>query len=239
MNVPSSSPRILKVDEARNLAAQSNFNFQDIREKCEAFLAQTRQKAEEVIVNAQQEAELLRAKAIEEGREEGKQLGLQDAKKQVEIEANQIAETRVQQELEKTIPALNEAAQQLRQEQQNCLVRWEEDGIGLAIAIAEKIIRKKINTQPELIIERVIDLLSLTVGNTNIQIHLHPNDAEIITNAGIVVSNLSGNENASTNRQIIPDETLLPGDCKIRTTHGMLDATIVEQLNQIANELIQ
>lgn len=226
----------MKAEQAREMAAQIEFNFEDIRQKCDNYIEQTREKAKQILLEAHEEGKRIHQKSFEEGQAAGKKQGLVDADAHIKQQATQIADAGVKAELNRLSPAIESALEQLRQEQQQCLVRWESEAIHLAVAIAEKISREQVVKNPQLVIDRVIELLRLTVGETNIRIRLHPDDAKAITEAGIVLENNSS-DTSKQNTQILPDEALLPGDCVVETKHGTLDASFDEQLKRIASEL--
>lgn len=231
----SDTPRVLKANAVRELGGRVAFNFEDLRQKGEEYLAQARAEAEALVSAARQEAAALRDQARREGRETGRAEGLQAAQVTIEQQVAQRAEQLSSQRLRTALPALELAARGLRAQRDDWLVRWETTAIELAVAIAGKVVRGVIQAEPERVRSMLRDVLQLAAGQSQVAISLSPQDVEQLgADAAEVVRSTSGCADA----RLVADPHLGPGDCRIVTQHGEIDARIDTMLDRMTAELL-
>jgi len=90
----------------------------------------------------------------------------------------------------------------------------------LAIAIAQQVIQTELKQQPETIINLVRQVLRIVPTNGGLlYIHLHPDDAQL------ACAHL-GHGPGEERWRLVPDNTIQPGGCHVRTTLGEVDATL-------------
>ena len=53
----------MKAEQAREMAAQIEFNFEDIREKCDKYIEQTKEKAKKILLDAHEEGKRIHQKS--------------------------------------------------------------------------------------------------------------------------------------------------------------------------------
>ncbi len=229
------SPRVLKAHSVRQPGPAAVFNFEDLRAHAMAQIAEAQKQAQETIAAAQREADALRQKATSDAREIGRREGMQDAATQIEKLAKQQADQRFSEHLKTTLPALNKVAAALQQERDQWLVRWETVAIELGVAIAAKLLRTNLAAKPELATGMISDALRLAAGQPQLRVFLHPDDlARLGDKAEQVVQSLA----ACAAPELIADASLLPGDCRLETRHGEIDARLDTMLHRIAEELL-
>jgi flagellar assembly protein FliH len=230
------SSHVLKADQARDLGSRGvAFNFEDLRHQAEAQVAAARAEAAALIEQARRDAELLKQKLNAEARDAGRQEGLQDAAVQIEKLAQQLADERFAEQLRTTLPALSQAAQALRDERDRWLLRWDRAAIELGIAIAGKLVRSHLAIRPELASHMIAEALQLAIGQPQLRVHLHPQDrARLGDRAEQVVEALT----ACATPELVDDPALAPGECRIETRHGEIDARLDTMLQRIAEELL-
>jgi flagellar assembly protein FliH len=230
------SQRLLKANAARELGARVAFNFEDFREQSESYLTQVRRQAEAVVAEAQQAAAKIRETALREAKESGRKEGLQDAGKQIETQATRLADQKIQEQMQSTLPAVAAIAQALQQERDRWLTRWEESAFRLAIAIAEKLVRRELTIRPENSKAMISETLRLAAGHPQLRIHLNPDDVNHLgERTEDVVRSLTGCGDAV----IVPDATITSGGCRIETQHGEIDARLETMLSRIAEEFLE
>lgn len=229
------SPRILKPHTARELAGATTFNFEDLRQQALAQLTAAENQAQAIRAQAEQEAAVLKQAAQTEGREAGRTEGLKNAATHIEQQANALCDRRFTEHLQRTLPALTKAAQQLQQERDHWLVRWEKVAVELGVAIAEKLVRSNLAAKPELATGMISEALRLAAGQPQLRVFLHPDDlARLGDQAQQVVQSLS----ACATPDLVSDATLAPGDCRLETRHGEIDARLETMLHRITEELL-
>jgi flagellar assembly protein FliH len=229
------SQRLLKANAAREIGARVAFNFEDIHQQGDAYLKQVREQAEALIRKAQQEADALREAARKEAHEQGRRDGLKDSAGIIEQQSNRLVEQRMKERVETALPAVAAAAQAMRQELDRWLIRWEETAVRTAVAIAEKLIHRQLETRPDVAAGMIAETLRLAAGHPQLRVHLHPEDiAHLGTHAEVVVRSATSCAEAV----VVPDAAITRGGCRIETRHGEIDARLETMLDRIVEELL-
>jgi flagellar assembly protein FliH len=236
MTAKSDTPRVLKAHDARSLGAKVAFNFEDLRQRCDAFIAQTKEQARQILTETRAESEVLKKEAFESGREEGRAAGLVDAEDEIEQRARQAAERLASEQLDSLLPAMRAAAEELAVEKERWLAHWEAAAVGVAVKIAEKLILRRLEIDPGAATEMIASALRLAAGSPGMRIRLNPRDAELLGElAGDVTAALA----PCTAADVVPDETVRYGGCLIETRHGTLDGRLETMLLRISDELLE
>ncbi len=199
------------------------FNFQDMAERANDYLAVVRQQAEQILKTAQAEAKQIAAKAQEQGR----QAALQEAQRAVGATLDQ--------QLATLIPALQQAVHDIRHSKSAWLAHWETQTIVLATAIAERVVRREVSRTPQITLDLIREALELAMGAGQITVHLSPADYEALRDRTHSLA-LQLGPLASTN--IVADAAVTPGGCRVVTECGVVDQTFESQLARITEELL-
>lgn len=228
------SQRVLKATAARELGSRVAFNFEDLHTEGEAYLLQMRRQADALLAAAEQDAAKIREAAFNEGKDAGRKEGLQDAARQIESQAARVADQRMAEQMQSTLPAVAAIAQALSQERDQWLIRWEESATRLAIAIAERLVHRELALRPETSRTMIAETLRLAAGHPQLRIHLHPDDAQRLGDrADDVVRTLT----ACADAVLLTDPKIQIGGCRIETQHGEIDGRLETMLDRIAEEL--
>jgi len=131
------------------------------------------------------------------------------------------------------LAALTTAAAELHAQRDSWLEQCQHETIALAIAIAERLLRRTLAAQPEAVIELVRTTLDWTVGAATVRVRLHPDDCEFVQSQAE-----SLRRECSADIEFVRDETLARGDCVSETTHGVIDGRVDTLLDRIAEELL-
>lgn len=228
--------RLLKAGAARGLGARVAFNFEDLRRQCDEYIAQTRRQAEQILEHARTESEVLRRQTFDDAAASGRQAGLKSAEEQIRTQAEQLSDAKLADQLRTLLPALQSAAEQLRQERERWLAHWETAAIRLSVAIAGKLLRHELEVRPGTAVEMITEALRLAAGNPQLRVRLHPDDLTLLgSHAEQIVRQLS----ACAEAHVDGDPSLSRGDCLVETKHGAIDARLETQLQRITNELLE
>lgn len=229
------SPRVLKAHSTRQPGPAAVFNFEDLRAHAMAQIADAKLQAQEILASAQREADMIRQRSVGEGRETGRRAGMEEAAAQIEKHAKQLTDQRFSEHLKTTLPVLSKVAAALQQERDEWLVRWETVAIELGVAIASKLLRTNLAARPELATGMISEALRLAAGQPQLRVFLNAADLERLGDKSEqVVQSLS----ACASPELIADDTLQPGDCRLETRHGEIDARLDTMLHRIAEELL-
>ncbi len=197
----------------------SVFNFDDMAEQAKEYLEEMRRQAEKIIAQAQSEADQLRAQAEADG------------KVAAEKTAEGLLESRI---AETMLPALKNAVEELSATKEAWVVQWERQLVRLASAIAEKVIRREIAQHPEITLELIKDSLKLAAGSPRLTIRLSPADYDAL---GDQVGRLVEHIGLVGTSEIVRDECVTPGGCRLDSDFGTIDQQIESQIARIAEEL--
>jgi flagellar assembly protein FliH len=197
----------------------ATYQFDDMQD---AYLARVRGEAAKIIADARNEATRLKKQAAEEGR--------QAALKAVEASLR----SRAEEQLQSVLHALGQAAAEIGRSREAWQKQWEEQAIRLAVAIAERIIRREVSAHPEITLDLLRETLQMAAGSQQLTIRLHPQDCEIL---GAQAESLAKRFSGLAAVEIVADATLTSGGCRIETAQGNIDAALETQLQRIAQEL--
>ncbi|WDI43044.1 FliH/SctL family protein [Bremerella sp. P1] len=207
--------------EAHTLSTVA-FNLNDVSDKAQSDLNNVKLKAADIIKQAQEQAKQIRAKAEAEGRQAAEQRARQSLKAEVDQHAATL------------LPALRTLVQDLTTERQNWLNQWEKIGLQVAVAIAEKVVRRELASDPQISASLVRESLQLASGCGEIHIRLNPQDLSSMQSGEAMLCD-ELKKLAST--QIIADPAISRGGCIVETPFGAIDNRIETQLSRIADEL--
>lgn len=212
---------IRAADRQSGLAAVA-FNFDDLSTQAGKYLDEVRQQARTLLKQAAAEAESARGRVENEAR--------QSAEKQFQARID----ASVAQQLQTALPALQQAAEELRVAKDAWLAHWERQAVRLAAAIAARVVRRELARQPEIPLTLVREALQLASGAAEIRLRLHPEDrAALATSLATVVRELAPAGQA----ELIADERIERGGCRVETQFGVVDAQFAAQLARIEEEL--
>jgi len=230
------STRLLKANAIRGLGSMIAFNYEDIRGRCDAHVAEAQREAQRILQQARTDAETIRAQAHQQGAAAGRAAGLQNAKQEIRSQSTQIADRLTDEKLKTTLQALETAARMLGEERDRWMSEWEALAIRLGAAIAGKILGRELTLRPEQSRGLLENVLKLAAGLPRIRLSLNPDDLRRLgDHAEQTVRSMA----ACGETELVADDSITPGGCVIETGHGVIDATIETQLDRIASELLE
>ena len=164
-----------------------------------------------LISRAREEADAIREAAAKEGYQEG----LSKAKSDIE-------------ELRSSMSAFFSA-------KQDVFDKISPEIMSISVEIAQKIIKKEISQNPELILESIMMILKgLSKEETKITIRANPSQVNMLKGE---VPDMAAQVGLEAKIIVIPDESVMEGGCVVTTTNGVVDATIETQLAIISEAL--
>lgn len=108
----------------------------------------------------------------------------------------------------------------------------ERELLALAMALARRIVRRELKTDPTQIIGIIRDAIAaLPVAAREVRVHLHPEDASVVR------QNLAPTESERA-WTLIEDPVMSRGGCQITTTTSRIDARLETRLGTILTELM-
>jgi flagellar assembly protein FliH len=211
-------PRPAASTEVRGVA----FNFQELWGQAEDYLTHVRQEAAKIVAEAHSEAAQIRKQAEQAGREA--------AEKAVE----RILDDKVAKQMATLKPALEAVARQIADARGEWISAWEQGAVHLAARMAEKIIHAELARDPAASSDSVRAALELVVGAADVTLHLNPADYEHLRRETATICTWLA-DLAPT--QIVADESITRGGCRVTTRFGEIDQRLETQLARLEQEL--
>lgn len=216
---------IIKADrwsDAPTTLRSAAFNFEDVATRADRYLATVQQQAERIVASAKAQAEQI----AEEARQEGYQRAVQEAHKM-------LGET-LDEQLATLVPALQQAVEDIGHSRASWIRHWERETVRLAAAIAERVIRRELCETPEVTVELIREALELAMGSGDLTIQLHPRDYEALRDRTDAITD---HLHTVGSADVVPNDGVSPGGCRVVTEFGLIDQTIEAQLDRITEEL--
>lgn len=202
------------------------FNYDDVTSKANAYLTQVKAEAAQIIAKANKEAETIRKQA----QDQGSKSAVETAEKAVHTRV----ESQVRQQMQTALPALTQLVAAIEAERLQWLAKWEQNAVQLSVAIAQKVVRRQLSSQPQITVALVREALELASGSQSIKVYLCPNDFAAL---GKQVQELTRQLSNLTPAEILAHENVSPGGCVVQTEFGTIDQQIESQLARISEEL--
>ena len=228
------SGRLLKAETLIQNGSAVSFQYADIEQaveqRCDEQLQAAQAQARRLILDAEAQAEQVRAEAW--------QLGHATGSLQAEAEFDARVEAEIQRRLEERlrhlVPALQTATARLLADREQILLQWESAAIRLSLAVAERIVHRELRLRPAPPRGLIAEALQLAQGASSIVLRLHPMDVQDIEAHSDDWRQLLSNP---ANLKVIPDPGITRGGCLLETPDGEIDGRIETQLARIAEEL--
>jgi flagellar biosynthesis/type III secretory pathway protein FliH len=198
------------------------FSMTDLRVQADEYLTMVRQEAAKIVQTAQGEAEQIRRQAEVAGR------------KAAEAAVERILDEKVARRMETLLPALEQLVAQVNDARGELLKHWEQSALRVATTIAERIIRRQLDRQPQITLDLIEEALRLAAGSAELKLHMNPQDYEHL---GPQVERLAVSLGRLTPSEVVADPAIAPGGCRVETKFGEIDMQIASQLRRIEEEL--
>ncbi len=202
------------------------FNVDDVYARAEAYIAEVRNQARQVLNEATQQADEIRKEAYKQGQEQARQ----DIARLVEEKALQLSDQRCR----SATAACQQSIEQLAAETSNWLQQWRNTTIGLAQAMAERLVRHSMKDQSEVLRVWMEQGLTMMRETRELRILVHPDDFAV---AGRFLQQMSKQVPQAAQAEVIPDPSIELGGCIVKSSHGQIDQQLSSQLTRLAEQL--
>lgn len=164
-----------------------------------------------------EEIESIQQQAYDEGFAQGQKAGMLTGKVQIDKQISR---------MDSILSVLAKPLEELDEQVINQLTE-------LSIIVAKQLIRRELRIDPGQVVGVVRECAAaLPVASQQVNIYLHPNDAELVRTA------FSLDTETDTRWNIIEEPVLTRGGCRIEAEHSKIDATVENRLNQIIINLL-
>ncbi|HYF14953.1 MAG TPA: FliH/SctL family protein [Phycisphaerales bacterium] len=228
---------VIRQHDAQRLADRAlMLDLGDLKRQGEAILARAREQGEAIVAGARRERERIGAEHFEQARREGLEAG----RKQGLEEGRRAGHEAGLAERREAVAALEKAwaealkgfeARRVEMHQQA-----REDVLRLAVVLAERVVKRALETDPSLVVDQVGSVIGLIGRPTRLRVHVHPDDKPLVREA---LPGLCAAVGGMSNVELLADPLLARGSCVVRTEGGgEVDASIAAQLDRIAAALL-
>ncbi|MFC1552763.1 FliH/SctL family protein, partial [Candidatus Latescibacterota bacterium] len=135
-----------------------------------------------------------------------------------------------------TIKVIESLLADAKEKKRNAFRDTEEKLIALAITIADQIIRKTVEAEPELVNTIVAEVMEHMLSSEKVILKVSALDYKLINSKYDKWYAMAGNVNEF---KIEIDKRLSAGDCLIETEGGIIDGFISSRLSVLADELLK
>ena len=200
----------------------ATFTFSDMASQGDHYVASVRAEAAKAVQEANIEADAIRRRAESEGRASA------------EAAIKELLSQQVGQEMKSLRPALNAVVAELHAARGEWLEHWRSAAIRVAVAVAERIVRRELSADPTISEAWVTEALELSVASSDITVRLSPTDYEHLRDHAESVAASLGRVGEA---RVVADENVSPGGCRVDTQHGSIDQRLETQLERLTEEL--
>jgi flagellar assembly protein FliH len=221
-----------------DLGTESNQDYSIIeaaKAEAEAIIINARQQAHSLEMAAemkinqwweenQKKFEEMTLEAQQHGYQEGFELGRKDS------------ENELKQQYREKMEQIQALLQQAYIQKENIIAESEPFLLELSTVIASQIVKQELNDYPEKFVELIKQHILRVKEKESITVCVHPNDFDLIQAER---SHLVAMVNGDTEIKIIPDHSVSPKGCIIRTAYGSVDARIDTQIEEIKKVILE
>lgn len=217
--------------KAEHSPAVVRFQWRDLEADAKRCLADAQTRGESIVQEAQAVAESMRMIARSEGYERGHAEGLADGRE----EGTRVAVGEFSTKLQSAIAAFEAAANEIALAKEKVRAEAVVEMIDLAVAIAERVIKRQAALDPQVLLANLREALVLIPRQKQIRLAIHPSQRQALSAA---MPELANEWPVLTSAQIVDDASLVPGGCRVFTEHGQIDADLKTQLDRVVAELL-
>jgi flagellar assembly protein FliH len=200
----------------------SEFNFEDMSENATKYLDSVKQKAAEIVHDAQKQSQNVREQAARQGQASAEQAAKEAALQHAAAQWKSLA------------PALQQAIDETAAMRAGWVRQWESNIVQLVIAIARQVIRKELSCQPQITEAWIREALDLASGAPSITLQLNPDDYEAL---GEQRESIRQHFGQMSETHVVADPAISRGGCRVVTDYGRIDQQLETQLERIQEEL--
>ena len=164
-----------------------------------------------LISRAREEADAIRESAVKEGY----QAGMEQASEEL-------------QQVRETFAAFMNAKQEVYEQ-------IAPDILEISVDIAQKIIKKEVSEDPQVLVNNIVDVLkSLSKDENKIALRVNPVQVDVVKQQVPEILTIAG---LDARVSVLADEEVSEGGCLVTTSNGVVDATVETQLSVICEAL--
>ncbi|MEM7807215.1 MAG: FliH/SctL family protein [Planctomycetota bacterium] len=212
-----------------------SFSMTDIESEAAALLQGAKARAVAIADQARADAARARETAYEAGYLEGKEAGHADGHREGTAEGKAEAYASEKERLSELHTLLKESLKEFNAERASLAARAGGEVPHLAVAIAERIVKRAGAFDPNVCIANATAALRLVMRAHDVKLNVHPADFNLVKS---LLPEINEKWPALTHVELVEDNNIQRGGCRVYTQGGLIDADLQTQLDRIASDLI-
>ncbi len=213
-NIPQQiQPEPQKEISEEDLFSLDNIDFKQRQERRKGDRRRGFRRVDDrnLISRAREEADAIRESAVKEGY----QAGMEQASEEL-------------QQIRETFAAFMNAKQEVYEQ-------IAPDILEISVDIAQKIIKKEVSEDPQVLVNNIVDVLkSLSKDENKIALRVNPVQVDVVKQQVPEILTIAG---LDARVSVLADEEVSEGGCLVTTSNGVVDATVETQLSVICEAL--
>jgi len=167
-----------------------------------------------------------------EGHKRGYKEGFEKGKKEAEERYKKL-ENILKKDFQEKIQSINTFLKKLEKESKELILNMDKEVLNLALNIAQKLILKEIESDPEISLRLIKEALNYIAEGTELNIKVNPEEYKFLE------ENLLKYISPSQKIKLIPDESISKGGIFIETSLGVIDATFEKRWKKLLETLLK
>ena len=167
-----------------------------------------------------------------EGHKRGYKKGFEKGKKEAEEKYKKL-ENVLKKDFQEKIQSINTFLKNLEKESKELILNMDKEVLNLALNIAQKLILKEIERDPEILLRLIREALNYIAEGTELNIKVNPEEYKFLE------ENLLKYIPPSQKIKLIPDESISKGGIFIETSLGVIDATFEKRWKKLLETLLK
>jgi flagellar assembly protein FliH len=211
------------------------FSLVDIEHQAQGIVEHAKQRAAQVLAEALKAGEQLRRRSQAEGLTAGYEEGFAKGAAEGQKTGHDEALERMSEQFQQAVGALNSAMAELDARRREFQAAVQRDVAQLAVRIAEMVSKRMGSLDISVLMANVTQCLRLVVEPHNLRLAIHPTQKAALADA---MPKLKLEFAALEHVELLEDESVSPGGCRLFTRQGLIDADLQSQINRITEELL-
>ena len=149
--------------------------------------------------------------------------------------AQRVREAQLEKQADTAIGSLVTAAAEMCQQREVWKGDWEARLLPLAIAIAERLVRRELRCSTDIPLAWIREALELVSGNGPLRLRLNP--ADFCARRGSIEA-LLNQQGLTEAVDLVSDDAVSAGGCLVETSFGNIDHRLETQLKRLEEELV-
>lgn len=221
-NVLKSGSLPEKTAAVRSVSGLAGFNLDDLASMGRSRLDECRVQVRKMFDDAAVQAEQVRKTAESEGYQEGLRRAAVDADAKLQAAAEQRAK--------EALHVLNQAVEQMHRGYEDWMTKYSKLLHTIALASAEKIVRRKLEDEPEILVKWAEEAITSTRAAARLTLAVHP---ETLARLGEALDLMLVSPGLPEQTHVEPDETLPRDSVVVRQMGGDIHAGLDAQLQRL------